>query len=226
MDIARYSIVNKQLQALGPSLGSKPRPEPLFYISLTPFSLQSARNDFPKNYAALAAPIPIAQSARSSKLSDPNDLLRKQRLNRPVSPHISIYQPQITSVLSLLHRNTGLLSGPFYLFFAAYAASPWLGWHIDSTSMAASFGTLPVAAKVLLKTTAALPFTFHCINGVRHLVWDLGRGFSNKQVTKSGRTVIGLSISSALLLGYLWPSTASERSFKQTSPPCPPLLLF
>ncbi|KAG5294757.1 succinate dehydrogenase cytochrome b560 subunit [Histoplasma ohiense] len=154
---------------------------------------------------------PIAQAARSSKPSDPNDLLRKHRLNRPVSPHISIYRPQITSVLSLLHRNTGLLlSGPFYLFFAAYAASPWLGWHIDSTSMAASFGTLPVAAKVLLKTTAALPFTFHCINGVRHLVWDLGRGFSNKQVTKSGRTVIGLSISSALLLGFLWPSTASE----------------
>ncbi|PGH02533.1 succinate dehydrogenase, cytochrome b556 subunit [Blastomyces parvus] len=129
------------------------------------------------------------QIASSTKGSDPNDLLRKQRLNRPTSPNLTIYRPQITSVLSILHRNTGLLvSGSFYLFFAAYVASPWLGWHIDSTSLAASFGALPVAAKVLLKTTVALPFTFHSFNGVRHLVWDVGRGLTNKQVIRSAES--------------------------------------
>lgn len=144
------------------------------------------------------------QATSSSKVSDPNDLLRKQRLNRPTSPNLSIYRPQITSVLSLLHRNTGLVvSGGFYLFFAAYVVSPWLGWHIDSASMAASYGALPIAAKVFLKTTVALPFTFHCLNGVRHLVWDSGRALSNKQVIKSGWAVVGLSISSALLLGFM-----------------------
>ncbi|PGH33082.1 succinate dehydrogenase, cytochrome b556 subunit [[Emmonsia] crescens] len=148
--------------------------------------------------------IQTRQATSSSKVSDPNDLLRKQRLNRPTSPNLSIYRPQITSVLSLLHRNTGLVvSGGFYLFFAAYVVSPWLGWHIDSASMAASYGALPIAAKVFLKTTVALPFTFHCLNGVRHLVWDSGRALSNKQVIKSGWAVVGLSISSALLLGFM-----------------------
>ncbi|OAX83960.1 succinate dehydrogenase, cytochrome b556 subunit [Emergomyces africanus] len=148
--------------------------------------------------------IQTRQIRSSSEISDPNDLLRKQRLNRPTSPNLSIYRPQITSVLSILHRNTGLaVSGGFYLFFAAYVAFPWLGWHIDTASMAASFGTLTVAAKVLLKTTVALPFTFHCFNGVRHLVWDSGRALRNKQVIRSGWAVVGLSISSALLLGFL-----------------------
>ncbi|OJD11952.1 succinate dehydrogenase, cytochrome b556 subunit [Emergomyces pasteurianus Ep9510] len=144
------------------------------------------------------------KTTSSSKIPDPKDLLRKQRLNRPTSPNLSIYRPQITSVLSLLHRNTGLaVSGGFYLFFAAYVASPWLGWHIDSASMATSFETLPLAAKVFLKTTVTLPFTFHCFNGVRHLVWDSGRALGNKQVIKSGWAVVGLSISCALLLGFL-----------------------
>ncbi|EQL29487.1 succinate dehydrogenase (ubiquinone) cytochrome b560 subunit [Blastomyces dermatitidis ATCC 26199] len=125
---------------------------------------------FEQNYAAVAATIETASSTKASE--DPNDLLRKQRLNRPISPNLTIYRPQVTSVLSILHRNTGLLvSGGFYLFFAVYLASPWLGWHIDSASMAASFGALPVAAKVLLRTTVALPFTFHSFNGVRHLIW-------------------------------------------------------
>ncbi|EGE80691.2 succinate dehydrogenase (ubiquinone) cytochrome b560 subunit [Blastomyces dermatitidis ATCC 18188] len=151
-----------------------------------------------------SAYIQTRETASSTKASDPNDLLRKQRLNRPISPNLTIYRPQITSVLSILHRNTGLLvSGGFYLFFAVYLASPWLGWHIDSASMAASFGALPVAAKVLLRTTVALPFTFHSFNGVRHLVWDLSCGLSNKQVIRSGWAVVGLSISSALLLGFL-----------------------
>ncbi|KLJ05528.1 succinate dehydrogenase (ubiquinone) cytochrome b560 subunit, partial [Blastomyces silverae] len=121
----------------------------------------------PINLARSVHIIQTRQTASSTKASDPKDLLRKQRLNRPISPNLTIYRPQITSVLSILHRNTGLLvSGGFYLFFAAYLASPWLGGHIDSASLAASFGALPVAAKVLLKTTVALPFTFHSFNGV------------------------------------------------------------
>jgi succinate dehydrogenase (ubiquinone) cytochrome b560 subunit len=69
--------------------------------------------------------------------------------------------------------------------------------------MAAAFAALPIAAKVLLKGTLALPFTYHCMNGVRHLVWDLGRGITNQQVIKSGWTVVGLSVISALALALL-----------------------
>jgi len=135
---------------------------------------------------------------------DPNAILAKQRLNRPVSPHLSIYRPQIGWIGSSLHRITGVaLSGTLYLWATAYLASPALGWHLESASMVAAMGALPLAAKVLLKTTLALPFTYHCMNGVRHLVWDTGRALTNPAIIKSGWTVVGLSVTSALALAFL-----------------------
>ena len=69
--------------------------------------------------------------------------------------------------------------------------------------MAAAFGSLPVAAKVALKFGIALPFTFHSWNGIRHLVWDTGREFSNKQVQRSGWTVVGLTFVTSGILAYM-----------------------
>jgi len=135
---------------------------------------------------------------------DPTSLLAKQRLNRPVSPHLAIYKPQIGWIGSSLHRITGVaMSGPLYLWATAYLFSPTLGWHLESASMVAAMGALPVAAKVAIKATLALPFTYHCMNGLRHLTWDLGRGLTNNAIIKSGWTVIGLSVSTALALAFI-----------------------
>jgi len=89
------------------------------------------------------------------------------------------------------------------VFGAAYLVSPLFGWHLDVPTMAAAFGSLPVAAKVGLKTAIALPFAFHSINGVRHLTWDTGLALSNKQVIVTGWTVVGLSTVSALALAMM-----------------------
>lgn len=143
-------------------------------------------------------------STSSANPESPTDILAKQRLNRPVSPHLSIYKPQIGWVGSSLHRITGIaLSGSLYLWATAYLASPALGWHLESASMVAAFAALPVAAKILLKASMALPFTFHSMNGLRHLMWDLGRGLSNPAIIKSGWTVVGLSVASALALAFM-----------------------
>ncbi|KAJ5104740.1 hypothetical protein NUU61_002087 [Penicillium alfredii] len=140
----------------------------------------------------------------SPNTEDPTQILAKQRLNRPVAPHLAIYKPQIGWVASSLHRITGVaLSGSLYLWATAYLVSPALGWHLESASMVAAFGALPLVAKVLLKATMALPFTFHCMNGVRHLMWDLGRGLTNPTIIKSGWTVVGLSVASALTLAFI-----------------------
>lgn len=48
--------------------------------------------------------------------------------------------------------------------------------------MAAAFGSLPVAAKVGIKTIVAFPFAFHSINGIRHLTWDTGAGNHNSPI--------------------------------------------
>ncbi|KAK8209161.1 hypothetical protein M8818_003856 [Zalaria obscura] len=133
-----------------------------------------------------------------------HQILAKQRLNRPVSPHLGIYRPQITWYASALNRITGcVLSGGFYVFGAAYLVAPVLGWHLESASLAAAFASWPVAAKFLTKLIVSFPFTFHSFNGLRHLMWDLGRGISNKQVQVTGWTVVGLSTFTSLLLAFM-----------------------
>ncbi|KAL8664573.1 MAG: hypothetical protein Q9202_002982 [Teloschistes flavicans] len=151
---------------------------------------------------------PLTQSRPSTLSSAPaetvpetttHSILAAQRLNRPVSPHLTIYQPQIPWVLSGLNRITGsALSGGFYIFGFAYLVAPYLGLHIESTALAEAFGSLPAVVRGGLKFVVAVPFSFHCINGVRHLVWDSGREFANKQVVRSGWAVVGLTAVSSL----------------------------
>lgn len=130
---------------------------------------------------------------------DSLEILRKQRLSRPVAPHLTIYQPQVTWVLSGLNRLTGVtLSGALYVFGLAYLAAPVLGWNLTSAAMAASFAKWPVFLKVFAKMGLALPFTFHSFNGLRHLAWDTGSNLTNRQVWITGWTVVGVSIVSAL----------------------------
>jgi succinate dehydrogenase (ubiquinone) cytochrome b560 subunit len=136
--------------------------------------------------------------------ADSYEILVAQRKKRPTSPHLTIYQPQMPWIASGLNRITGsVLSGGFYVFGAAYLVSPLFGWHLDSASMVAAFGSLPVAAKVAAKFAVAMPFTFHSFNGLRHLSWDLGKAFNNKTVIKTGWIVTGVSFVSALWLAVL-----------------------
>ena len=135
---------------------------------------------------------------------DGNEILAAQRLHRPVAPHLSIYRPQITWYASALNRITGaLLSGAFYSYFAVYLVGPVLGWHVGSMTLAASFGALPVLAKVAVKFGLALPFAFHSLNGIRHLVWDFGLQMKNKQVAFTGWLVIGLSVVGSMVLALV-----------------------
>jgi succinate dehydrogenase (ubiquinone) cytochrome b560 subunit len=136
--------------------------------------------------------------------ADSNSILAKQRLNRPTSPHLTIYKPQVTWILSITNRITGgILSAGFYALGLAYLASPVLGWNLDSASMVAAVASWPVAVKIAAKFAVALPFTFHSFNGLRHLVWDTGRQFKNKVVIRTGWTVVGLSVVSALGLTFI-----------------------
>jgi len=131
-------------------------------------------------------------------------LLVYQRLKRPVSPHLSIYQPQLTWYISGLNRIAGVsLAGATYLFALGYLASPYVGWHLESATLAAAFGSLPVVAKVGIKAIAAAPFSFHCWNGLRHLVWDTGKELTLKGVYRTGYVVLGLTGLSTIALALM-----------------------
>jgi len=121
---------------------------------------------------------------------------KNKRLNRPTSPHLTIYKFQITSVLSVTHRGTGLaLSGLLSGFAITMLALPQGFPHYYNLMSSCSAGIPGLfAAKFIL----AFPFMFHFANGIRHLAWDLGKGFQLNELYTSGYTVVGVSLLLAL----------------------------
>ncbi len=123
------------------------------------------------------------------------------RVPRPLSPHIQIYRPQLTSVLSILHRISGVVLGGGTLLLTW-----WLIAAVEGPEEFARVQTIMgswLGRVVLLGFTLA--FFYHLCNGIRHLFWDLGQGFELRSVYKSGRWVVGLTVVLTLLswlLGY------------------------
>ena len=110
--------------------------------------------------------------------------------HRPLSPHLQVYRPQLTSVLSITHRATGigLSFGIILLITWLVAAAAGVNYFNMVNSVITSwFGKL-----VLLGFTWAL--FYHLCNGIRHLFWDAGFGFELSTVYKSGYATVAGSI--------------------------------
>jgi len=109
--------------------------------------------------------------------------------SRPLSPHLQIYRPQISSVLSIMHRITGLILSAgsallvAWLWAAAYNGSYFECWQ--------QFFTSTLGCILLIGWSAA--FYYHLGNGIRHLFWDMGRGFDLKNLTRSGLAVLAFA---------------------------------
>ncbi|KAJ1548904.1 cytochrome b subunit of succinate dehydrogenase, Sdh3p [Cladochytrium tenue] len=124
---------------------------------------------------------------------------RSRELNRPLSPQLQIYQPQLTWVMSAWHRLTGVaVGGAFYLAAMAYAIAP-----VSSTTIAAGFTALPFIVKFFAKALITVPIVYHSFNGIRHLVWDWGSGLTLKSVYSSGYTVLALTGAVSLVICLL-----------------------
>ena len=110
--------------------------------------------------------------------------------DRPLSPHLSIYRWPITMTLSILHRATGVAMS-LGLVVLAY----WL-WTVSSGSADyARFNELTsTLVGQLLLIGWSFAFFYHFANGVRHLVWDTGRGFEKHQANASAWFVLLLSV--------------------------------
>lgn len=110
--------------------------------------------------------------------------------NRPVSPHLQIYKPQITSILSITHRLTGvaLCGGAVLLTYWLMAATYGPDAFANAQAILGSwFGRL-----VLLGVVFSL--WYHLANGIRHLAWDAGWGFELDKLKMSGIAVIVVSV--------------------------------
>ena len=110
--------------------------------------------------------------------------------DRPLSPHLQIYRPQLTSVLSILHRLTGVAlaigTGLLVWWLAAAAAGP------EAFAVVNGFLGSVLGRLLLLGWSFAL--FYHLCNGIRHLFWDAGFGFELATLNRSGWLVLVASL--------------------------------
>ncbi|MDP5335321.1 MAG: succinate dehydrogenase, cytochrome b556 subunit [Paracoccaceae bacterium] len=117
------------------------------------------------------------------------------RGNRPLSPHLSIYRPQLTSITSILTRITGnaLIVAALLIvwWFLAAATSPEYFALADAV-LTSWFGDL-----VMFLSLWAL--WYHTLAGIRHLIWDNAKMLDIETAYKLGYAVIGGSVLLTLL---------------------------
>ena len=119
--------------------------------------------------------------------------------NRPLSPHLQVYKPQLTTFMSITHRATGIALAVGTLMLVCWLIAAATG-ETAFNEVQAFLGSI-VGRLLLLGWSFAL--FYHLCNGLRHLFWDAGRGFEIETAYMTGRIVIAASI--LLTIGaWLW----------------------
>jgi succinate dehydrogenase / fumarate reductase cytochrome b subunit len=118
---------------------------------------------------------------------------------RPLSPHLSVYRWQVTNTLSIIHRLSGVA-----LYFGSLLLPIW----VFAVAFSGPFGeqivfliTHPFSVVPLIGLSFA--FFYHSFNGIRHLLWDIGKGFETNQLRNSGIAVVILSSSMTALFWWI-----------------------
>lgn len=96
------------------------------------------------------------------------------------------------------------MAGAFYAVTVGYAAAGLTSFHFDSALIVSTFTSLPTYLQVGAKAVMAYPFAFHAFNGIRHLVWDLGKELSIKGVIRTGWTVVAATAVFGSYLAFLY----------------------
>ena len=118
--------------------------------------------------------------------------------DRPLSPHLSIYRWPITMATSILHRATGIAMAAGFVVLVGWLFDPAVGPDVYAKFLGAMSSTLGC----VLLVGWSYAFFYHLSNGIRHLVWDTGRGLEKGQATASAWFVIVASI--VLTAAFWW----------------------
>lgn len=109
---------------------------------------------------------------------------------RPLSPHLQIYKPQMTSALSILHRvsgfalSLGLLPFTCWLYHAAYNPAGLEDFYAATSSIIG----------MILLFGWSVAFYYHLANGIRHLIWDSVRMLEIESAQRGGLLVLGVTL--------------------------------
>ena len=116
------------------------------------------------------------------------------RGNRPLSPHLQVYRPQLNSITSILNRVTGAGLNVTFILLVAWLLSA--AWSPEVFAVVDGFMTSVLGSIILIASLWAL--WYHFCAGIRHLIWDTGAGFDLSFVDASGWIII---IASFVLTG-------------------------
>jgi len=114
---------------------------------------------------------------------------------RPMSPHLQVYKLPLTAKLSILHRGTGaaLSAGALLMVWVLAAAAG------GEESYAAMHGFLASWFGQLVLFGFTFSLYYHFCNGIRHLLWDIGKGLDLESTEKSAKVVIGATAALTIL---------------------------
>ena len=118
------------------------------------------------------------------------DQPQKPGHERPLSPHLTIYRWQVTMLASITHRATGIALSVGALVLAWWLVSVSNGPEGYDSFMAVA--ATPIGLVILFGFAWSL--SFHLLNGIRHLAWDLGYGFNPKSSNTMSVIIYILSI--------------------------------
>ncbi|CAH0399700.1 unnamed protein product [Chilo suppressalis] len=169
-------------------------------------SILSTLNRFPSvltkvNYAQAASGVPKITYKKFEPPQEEHPDLRNAKLKRPMSPHLTIYSPQLTSMLSITHRTAGLILSTYVsaLGIGALMLPNDISHYI---TMIEGLNLSP-ATIFLAKAVLAAPFGFHFANGIRHLYWDTAKGLTIKEVYSTGYAMLATALAATLFLAAL-----------------------
>lgn len=118
------------------------------------------------------------------------DISTSNAKQRPLSPHLGVYRLQITMLLSVCHRGTGI-----FLAMGTPLLVYWL-YTLQAGESVYSQGQIFLSHWFIHLALVGWTFSmfYHLCNGVRHLVWDVGRGYEISSLYRSGYAVILASV--------------------------------
>lgn len=123
--------------------------------------------------------------------------MKKQNL--PLSPHLQIYKPQITSLLSISHRISGVALNFVLIIFVLGLLCITLGESYFEL-LISFINSFPIKIIIFL---AILGFSYHFLNGIRHIIWDFGFLLGNRSSAIFGYFIIATSIISSIFISRL-----------------------
>ncbi len=110
-------------------------------------------------------------------MAEARSLEGRPAAERPLSPHLGIYRPMLTMMMSIVHRITG---------FALYFGTLLLAWWLNAAAGPNGYGKFEAFAGSWIGRLILFGYTWalihHMLGGIRHLIWDTGRGFGLNEI--------------------------------------------